>query len=95
MNRFKHGILFADIRTACRADAALEFRRFVGDDVAVEVRKNKNFEVFSAFGVNKFCGRDVDVPFIGGYLGIFFAYLAANVEEFAVGGLDDIRFLYY
>ena len=44
------------------ANAALEFRRFVGDDVAVEVRQHKYLEVAAAFFVDQLCSGDINIP---------------------------------
>ena len=91
VNSLEHRILAADICGACGADTALKFRSLVGDDIAVEVRQNEHAEIAAALLVDELCRCDVDVPLIGGYLGIILGYLTANVEEFSVGGLDNIR----
>ena len=95
MDSLKHGVFLADVCAARRADAALELGGLVGDYVAVKVGQDEYLEVLAPLGVDEFCGGDVDIPLISRYLGIFLAYLLAEVEEFAVGGLYDVCLLDY
>lgn len=48
VNGLKHRVALADVCAAGSADAALEFRRLVGDYIAVEIRENEYLEVAAA-----------------------------------------------
>ena len=90
MDSLEHRVTLADVCAAGCADAALELGSLVGDDVAVEVREDEDFEVAAALLVDELRRGDVDVPLVGHDVGIFLADLFAEVEKLAVRGLDDI-----
>ena len=90
MDSLEHSVPFTDVRTACRAYAALKFSRLVGDDIAVEIGKNEYLEVLATLRVDELCGSDVDIPFVGCDLRIVLADIFAKVEELTVGGLDYV-----
>ena len=93
MDSLKHCIFLADICAARRSYAALKFRGFVRDYVAVKVGKNEDLEIGAPLFVNELCGCDVDIPLVCCDFGIFLANLFAEIEELAVGCLDNICFL--
>lgn len=55
MDSLEHRVTLADVCAAGCADAALELSCLVGDDVAVEVRENEDFEVAAALLVDELC----------------------------------------
>ena len=94
MDRLEHRVARADIRAAGGADSALELRRFVGDDVAVEVRQHEDGEVAAALFVEQLRGGDVDIPLVRYDFGIFRGDGVTVAQEVAVGRLNDVRLLY-
>jgi hypothetical protein len=52
MNGLEHGVSFANIGAARRPDAALKFRRFIRQDIAVLIRQDKYLKLISAFFID-------------------------------------------
>ena len=92
MDCFKHCVLLTDVCAARSTYAALEFSSFVGDDVAVKIGKNENFEVGSSFFINKLCGCDINIPFVCSDFGVILSNLLAKVKEFTVSCFNDVCF---
>ena len=90
MNRFKHCVFFADIRATRRADAALKFGGFVGNDVAIEVRQEKNLKIATAFFINELCRHNIGIPFVRCDFRIKLRNLVAVLKEVSVRSLYNV-----
>ena len=88
--RDRHGVVVAQVCAAGSADAALELRRLVGDDIAVEVGEDEHLKVSPTLFIDELGGGDVDIPVVSDDIRILFADLLANLQEFAVGSLDHV-----
>ena len=92
VNGLKHGVALADVAAARRAYAALEFGRFVSDDVAVQVGQHEHLKIGAALFVHQLGRHDVDIPVVRGDVGVLFAHGLAELQKLAVRGLDDVGF---
>ena len=90
MDGLEHGIAVAEVGAARRAYAALQLRGLVGDDVAVEVGKDKDLEAGADGGVDEVGGHDVDVPVLDLHLRVVLRHLVADGGELAVGLFHDV-----
>ena len=79
MNRFKHRIALPKVCASSCADAALEFSRFIGQDITVQIRENQNLELLSALFIHQFCGHDVDIPVIHLDARVFLRHVIAQL----------------
>ena len=91
MDGLKHGVAVADVGAARRADAALQLRGLVGDDIAVEVRQQQHLKAAAHALVDEVRRHDVDVIIIDGDLRIVGGDLVAEGGELAVGLFEDVR----
>ena len=81
----KHGEAVADVGAAGGTDTALKLSRLIGDDIAVEIGQHKDLELRTDIGVHQIGGHDVDVPVVGGDIGIIRRHFVAESGEKTVG----------
>jgi hypothetical protein len=48
VDRLEHRVLIANVRTSRRSDTALDLRRFIRDDIAIEIGQQKYLEFTAA-----------------------------------------------
>ena len=90
MDGFEHGVLVADIGRACGTHTALDLGSLIGDDIAVEVRKQHYLELLSQRLLDEVGGHDVNVVILHLDTGIIFSNFMGNGSELAVGLLHDV-----
>ena len=91
MDGLKHGVAVADVGAARRADAALQLRGLVGDDVAVEVRQQQHLKLSAHPLVDEVGRHNINIVVIDGDLGIIGGHLVAEGGELAVRLFEDVR----
>ena len=90
MDGLEHGVAVADVGAARRADAALQLRGLIGDDVAVEVRQQQHLKAAAHALVDEVRRHDVDIVVIDGDLRIVGGHLVADGGELAVRLFEDV-----
>ena len=91
MDGLEHGVAVADVGAARRADAALQLRGLVGDDVAVEVRQQQHLKLPAHPLVDEVRRHDINIVIIDGDLGIVGGDLVAEGGKLAVRLFEDVR----
>ena len=90
VDSFKHGILVANIGTACGTHTTLDLGSFIGDDIAVQIGQHEHLELVADLLIHKVRGHNINVPFVGGNLRILCRDLLADGRKFAVCLLHNI-----
>ncbi len=91
MNGLEQRIVAADIGTSRGSHAALNLRRFIRDDVAVQVRQHEHLELTPNVLVHQVRRHDVDEPVIRLNFRIILGYFLAKPQEIAIRLLHNIR----
>ena len=91
MDRFKHSVSATDIGTSGSSYAALQLCRFIGNDIAIQIRQDEYVEIAVDLIVNQVGCHDIYIPVVGLDLRVILGNIVAEAEEFTVSFLHDIR----
>ncbi len=83
MDRFKHSVSATDIGTSGSSYAALQLCRFIGNDIAIQIRQDEYVEIAVDLIVNQVGCHDIYIPVVGLDLRVILGNIVAEAEEFA------------
>ena len=79
MYSLEHSVSLTDVRRTRGSYSALELRRLVGQDIAVEVGQNHYLELRPSLRIYQLSGHYVDIPVVELYSGVILRDLLRGV----------------
>ena len=90
MDRFKQGVLIADIGGGSGTQTSLMLGSHIGDNVAIQVGEDDNLNALVKIGIHHLGGHSIHQTLLNLDFRILLSNLADCLDEVAVSQLDDV-----